>query len=223
MKFYEKFVNYLEKCNLTDEQYNNIMDLYHDINLDKLLEFEDYLDESVNNNVYDYESLYDKLSTLSNYYSFVMKVENEKEDVIDIDEDSVKITSADEVQEETNEHNVLFDKITDVDEGILSKYYEGSLRDEYLNNRSADNYGKLYELLLKIVQCLNLNNDECLILLNTAAISKHLYNSKNYYLPADINKYLYANSQAQQLIREADKLNLSSKYWADLIEHLKRL
>lgn len=79
------------------------------------------------------------------------------------------------------------------------------------------------ELLLKIVQCLNLNNDECLILLNTAAISKHLYNSKNYYLPADINKYLYANSQAQQLIREADKLNLSSKYWADLIEHLKRL
>ena len=151
MKFYEKFVNYLEKCNLTDEQYNNIMDLYHDINLDKLLEFEDYLDESVNNNVYDYESLYDKLSTLSNYYSFVMKDENEKEDVIDIDEDLVKITSAEETKEEDIiEHSILFDKITDVDNGILSKYYEGSLRDDDLSNKSADNYGKLYNLLLKI-------------------------------------------------------------------------
>ena len=76
-------------------------------------------------------------------------------------------------------------------------------------------------LLIKISQVLQLNNQEKELFFDLAALTKEANNPRNYYLPADISLYLSSIPDATRLIRKANELNLESDYWRKLIKQLE--
>ena len=76
-------------------------------------------------------------------------------------------------------------------------------------------------LLIKISQVLQLNNQEKALFFDLAALTKEVRNPKNHYLPADISSYLSSMPSATRLIRKANELNLKSDFWRMLIQQLE--
>ena len=79
------------------------------------------------------------------------------------------------------------------------------------------------ELLIKMVQCLNLTDDEKNLFFNIAAATKRMTDKKNYQIPTDVKKYLSEKKEVQELIREASKINLPDDYWRELLNCLNNL
>lgn len=79
------------------------------------------------------------------------------------------------------------------------------------------------ELLIKMVQCLKLTDEEKNLFFDIAAATKRINDNKNYQIPTDIKKYMSETKEAQTLIREASKINLPDEYWIELLNCLKNL
>ena len=79
------------------------------------------------------------------------------------------------------------------------------------------------ELLIGMAQSLNLTSEEKDLFFDIAAATKQIKSRKNYQIPADIKKYLSETKEAQNLIREASKINLPDECWRELLDCFKNL
>lgn len=74
------------------------------------------------------------------------------------------------------------------------------------------------EVLLKLAKALNLDSDSVESFFDLAAKCKALNDDKNYYIPADISKYLSNENNAKAFIRKASKLGNSNEFWNELLK-----
>lgn len=79
------------------------------------------------------------------------------------------------------------------------------------------------KLLIKMVQCLQLTDNEKNLFFDIAAAAKKITDKRNYQIPTDVKKYLSETKDAQKLIREASKINLPDKNWRELLNCLNNL
>lgn len=74
------------------------------------------------------------------------------------------------------------------------------------------------DVLLRLVKGLNLDDESSEIFFDLAAKCKRIKDDKNFYLPADISKYLSNEDNAKRLIRKASKLGNSNEFWNELLK-----
>ena len=78
------------------------------------------------------------------------------------------------------------------------------------------------DVLLRLAKGLNLDDESSGIFFDLAAKSKRINDDKNFYLPADISKYLSNEDNAKSLIRKASKLGNSNEFWNELLKQLEK-
>lgn len=78
------------------------------------------------------------------------------------------------------------------------------------------------DVLLRLAKGLNLDEESSEIFFDLAAKCKRLNDDKNFYLPADITKYLSNEDNAKSLIRKASKLGNSNEFWNELLKQLEK-
>lgn len=78
------------------------------------------------------------------------------------------------------------------------------------------------DVLLRLSKGLNLDDESVEIFFDLAAKCKALNDEKNYYLPADISKYLSSENNAKIFIRKASRLGNSNEFWNELLKQIKK-
>lgn len=78
------------------------------------------------------------------------------------------------------------------------------------------------DVLLRLAKGLNLDDESVEIFFDLAAKCKALNDEKNYYLPADIAKYLSSENNAKIFIRQASRLGNSNEFWNELLKQVKK-
>lgn len=78
------------------------------------------------------------------------------------------------------------------------------------------------DVLLRLAKGLNLDDESVGIFFDLAAKCKALKDEKNYYLPADISKYLSSENNAKIFIRKASRLGNSNEFWNELLKQLEK-
>ncbi len=76
-------------------------------------------------------------------------------------------------------------------------------------------------VLMRLEKALTLDEESKVLFYDIAAQIKHLCNSSNFYIAADISSYLNDTDDAKQVIREADKLGYSNDFWNEILQKLK--
>ena len=74
---------------------------------------------------------------------------------------------------------------------------------------------------MRLEKALTLDEESKVLFYDIAAQIKHLCNSSNFYIAADISSYLNDTDDAKQVIREADKLGYSNDFWNEILQKLK--
>ena len=77
------------------------------------------------------------------------------------------------------------------------------------------------KILVQLEKSLLLDEESKILFYDIAAQVKHLSNSSNFYVAADISSYLNNTNDAKQVIREADKLGYSNDFWHEILQKLK--
>ncbi len=77
------------------------------------------------------------------------------------------------------------------------------------------------DVLLRLAKGLNLDKEAVEIFFDLAAKCKMLNDDKNYYIPADISKYLSNEDNAKTFIRQASKFGNSNELWKELLKQIK--
>lgn len=78
------------------------------------------------------------------------------------------------------------------------------------------------DVLLSLAKGLNLDSDSVELFFDLAAKCKTLNDDKNYYLPADISKYLSSEDNAKVFIRQASRLGNSNEFWNELLKQIEK-
>ena len=78
------------------------------------------------------------------------------------------------------------------------------------------------DVLLRLAKALYLDDESSEIFFDLAAKCKRMNDDKNFYLPADISKYLSNEYNAKSLIRKASKLSNSNEFWNELLKQLEK-
>lgn len=78
------------------------------------------------------------------------------------------------------------------------------------------------DVMIRLAKGLNLDDESSEIFFDLAAKCKRINDDKNFYLPADISKYLSNEDNAKRLIRKASKLSNSNEFWNELLKQLEK-
>ncbi len=78
------------------------------------------------------------------------------------------------------------------------------------------------DVMMRLAKGLNLDDESAEIFFDLAAKCKRINDNKNFYLPADISKYLSNEDNAKRLIRKASKLGNSNEFWNELLKQLEK-
>ena len=78
------------------------------------------------------------------------------------------------------------------------------------------------DVMMRLAKGLNLDDESAEIFFDLAAKCKRINDNKNFYLPADISKYLSNEDNAKRLIRKASKLSNSNEFWNELLKQLEK-
>ncbi len=78
------------------------------------------------------------------------------------------------------------------------------------------------DVLLRLAKGLCLDDESSEIFFDLAAKCKRINDDKNFYLPADISKYLFSEEKANHLIRKASKLGYSNEFWNELLKQIEK-
>ncbi|MCI6254072.1 MAG: transcriptional regulator [Eubacterium coprostanoligenes] len=78
------------------------------------------------------------------------------------------------------------------------------------------------DVLLRLAKGLCLDDESFEIFFDLAAKCKRINDDKNFYLPADISKYLSNEDNAKSFIRKASKLGNSNEFWNELLKQLEK-
>lgn len=78
------------------------------------------------------------------------------------------------------------------------------------------------DVMMRLAKGLNLDDESSEIFFDLAAKCKRINDNKNFYLPADISKYLSNEDNAKRLIRKASKLGNSNEFWNELLKQLEK-
>lgn len=78
------------------------------------------------------------------------------------------------------------------------------------------------DVMMHLAKGLNLDDESAEIFFDLAAKCKRINDNKNFYLPADISKYLSNEDNAKRLIRKASKLGNSNEFWNELLKQLEK-
>lgn len=76
------------------------------------------------------------------------------------------------------------------------------------------------KILIQLADVLMLDAESRKLLFDLAAQTKDI-NKSDYYIPADISKYIYETEAAKDFLREADELGYSNEFWNELLLRLK--
>lgn len=78
------------------------------------------------------------------------------------------------------------------------------------------------DVLLRLAKGLCLDDESAELFFDLAAKCKKLNDDKNYYLPADISKYLSSEDNAKALIRKANRLGNSNEFWNEILKQIEK-
>ncbi len=78
------------------------------------------------------------------------------------------------------------------------------------------------DVLLKLANGLCLDDEASEIFFDLAAKCKRINDDKNFYLPADISKYLSNEDNAKSLIRKASKLGNLNEFWNEILKQIEK-
>lgn len=76
--------------------------------------------------------------------------------------------------------------------------------------------------LMKLANALKLDNESKIIFFDLAAKNKSEHDKSNFYLPVDVARYIYEQSNVKNVIREADKRNKSNEFWDKLLKDMMK-
>ena len=78
------------------------------------------------------------------------------------------------------------------------------------------------DVLFRLAKGLNLDDESAEIFFDLAAKCKRINDDKNFYLPADVSKYLLNEENATSVIRKASRLSNSNEFWNELLKPFEK-
>ena len=74
--------------------------------------------------------------------------------------------------------------------------------------------------LIELANALKLDNESKILFFDLAAKSKSEHDKNNFYSPVDVARYINEQPTVRNVIREADKQEMSNKFWDELLKDM---